>query len=135
MGSCTYSNVEVKEVRNVKIDNLDKNGISFTATLWVENPNGYRIKITGTDADLYLGGKHAGKAKLLSNVTVPSNYKGTIDARVRTDFDEGSLAMLPVIISAGLKRKVDLRATGILRAKTFIIAHKFDFDYSHEAKF
>lgn len=122
-------------MRKLKIDRLDKDGISFTATLWVENPNGYRIKVTGTDADLYLSGKHAGKAKLTNRVTIPSNYKGDIEASVRTDFDAGSLAILPVIISAGLKRKVDLRAEGNLRAKSFLIGHKFAFDYTHEAKF
>jgi LEA14-like dessication related protein len=135
LGSCSYDNVEFKDVRQVKIDQLDNKGISFTATLWIENPNDYRIKVTGSDADLYLGGKHAGRAKLLSNVIVPANYKGTIDAQVRTDFDEGSLSMLPVIISAGLKRKVDLRAAGTVQARSFLIGRKFAFDYSHEAKF
>jgi LEA14-like dessication related protein len=134
-GACTYSNVELKEVRQVKIDKLDNQGISFTVTLWIENPNPYRIKVTGTDADLYLSGKHAGKAKLLSNVTVPANFKGPLEASIRTDFNEGSLSLLPVIISAGMRRKVNLRAAGNLRAKSFIIGQKIDFDYTHEAKF
>lgn len=125
----------MKELRNVKIDELDKDGMSITATLWIENPNSYRIKVTGTDADLYLSGKHAGKAKLMNKVVIPANFKGDIEAKVRTDFDEGSLSMLPVIISAGLKRKVDLRAAGTVKAKSFLIGQKFAFDYSHEAKF
>ena len=133
--SCNYDDVEVKEVRSVKIDRLDGKGITFTASLWVENPNAYRIKVTGTDADLYLSGKHAGNAKLLNTITVPARYKGAVDVDVRTDFDEGSLAILPVIISAGMKRKVDLRAAGHLRARSFLIGKKFPFDYTHEAKF
>lgn len=133
--SCNYDDVEVKDVRSVKIDRLDGKGITFTASLWVENPNAYRIKVTGTDADLYLSGKHAGNAKLLSHINVPAKFKGVVDVDVRTDFDEGSLALLPVIISAGLKRKVDLRAAGHLRAKSFLVGRKFPFDYTHEAKF
>jgi len=43
--------------------------------------------------------------------------------------------MLPVIIGAGLKRKVDLRAAGDVRAKSFLIGRKFAFDYTHEARF
>lgn len=135
LASCNYDDVEVKDVRQLKIDKLDKEGISLRATLWVENPNNYRIKVTRTDADLYLSGKHAGNAKLLNTIVVPSNYKGTIEANIRTDFDQGSLAILPVLVSAGLQRKVDVRAKGKLRAKSFIIGHTFDFDYSHEAKF
>jgi len=135
LGSCSYSDVEVKNVRGVKIDKLDAKGITFTATLLIENPNNYSIKVTDTDADLYLSGKRAGSAKLLNRVTVPADFKGNIDVDVRTDFDEGSLALLPVIISAGLKRKVDLRAEGSLRAKSFLIGRTFPFDYTHQAKF
>lgn len=135
LGSCSYSDVEVRDVRSVKIDKLDGKGITFTATLWIENPNNYPIKVTSTDADLYLSGKHAGSAKLLNRVTVPRDFKGEVEVDVRTDFDEGSLALLPVVISAGLKRKVNLRVEGNVKAKSFMIGRRFPFDYTHEAKF
>lgn len=135
LSSCTYDNVDLEDVTNVKIHKLDKNGISFSAMLKVNNPNPYKIKITSTDADLLLDGRKAGKAKLENNITVPANFNDVIEAKVRTDFEGGSLQLIPIILGAAVSKKVNLQAKGTIKAKSFLIGHKFDFDYSHEAKF
>ena len=133
--SCNYENVELKSIKNVKIQKLDKNGITFTASLEVENPNGYKINITSTDADLYLEGKKAGKAILEKKIVIPGNFNDIIEAKVRADFDGGSLQLLPIVLNAAMSKKVDLQAKGYIKAKSFVIGQKFDFDYSHQAKF
>ncbi|MEM9052573.1 MAG: LEA type 2 family protein, partial [Bacteroidota bacterium] len=117
------------------IHKLDKDGISFTASLEVVNPNGYKIKITSTDAELFLEGKKAGKAILEEKIVIPGNFDDVVEARVRADFDGGSLQLLPIIISSAMSKKVDLQAKGYIKAKSFLIGQKFDFDYSHQAKF
>ncbi len=133
--SCTYENVDVQDVTGVKIQKLDKNGISFTAKLRVNNPNGYKIHITSTDADLFLDGRKAGKAKLENNIVIPSNFNDVIEAKVRTDFEGGSLQLIPIILGAAVSKSVNLQAKGTIKARSFVIGQKFDFDYSHEAKF
>ncbi len=133
--SCNYEDVEVEEITGVNIQKLDKNGISFTANLRVVNPNDYKIKITSTDADLFLDGRMAGKAKLENRIVIPANYNDVIEAKIRTDFEGGSLKLIPIILGAAVSKSVDLQAKGTLKAKSFIIGQKFDFDYSHEAKF
>ena len=133
--SCNYEDVEVREIKKLSIHRLDKSGIDFSAKLYVENPNGYRIVVSRSDADLYLANKHAGKAHLKEAVVVPARFRGEVEAHVRTDFDSGSLSLLPVIISSGLKRRVELRAAGDIRARSFLIGKKLSFDYSHEATF
>lgn len=127
--------MEVREIRRVKIDRLDRNGIDFTASLWMVNPNGYRIKVTSTDADVYLDGRKAGNANLVHNVVIPANFEGEIEAEVKTVFEESGLKLLPIIIGAAVKRQVGIRVVGKAKAKSFIISHTFDFDYSDEAKF
>ncbi|MCH2215443.1 MAG: LEA type 2 family protein [Flavobacteriales bacterium] len=133
--SCDYENVEVKNIKNVKIHQLDKDGISFTASLEVANPNGYKIKITSTDADLFLEGKKAGKAVLEEKIVIPGNFDGLVEAKVRANFEGGSLQLLPVIMSSAISQKAELRAKGYIKAKSFVIGQNFDFDYSHQAKF
>jgi len=133
--ACSYEDVEVERVDNVRIESLDKSGISFSAELFVTNPNGYKVRVTETNADLFLDGRMAGKAKLRKNLVIPSRFKGKVTAYVRTDFEGGSLSLLPIIMGAAVKRKVNLRADGYLKAKSFVIGQKFDFDYTHEAKF
>lgn len=133
--SCNYDNVEVTEVAGVKIHKLDAKGIEFTASLRVVNPNGYPIKVTATNADLFLEGREAGKAELLQRITIPANSNSLVDAHVRTDFHEGSLSLLPLVLGAAVKKKVNLRVMGKVRAKSFLIGKNFDFDYAHAAKF
>ena len=133
--SCNYENVYVEDITNVKIHKLDKDGISFTANLKVSNPNAYKIKITSTDADLFLDGRKAGKAKLENNIVIPANFNDVIEAKVRTDFEGGSLQLIPIILGAALSKSVNIQAKGTIKAKSFIIGQKFDFDYTHEAKF
>jgi len=133
--SCSYEDVEVRNVTDVKIKKLDKEGISFTADLEIVNPNGYPIKITETNADLYLEGNKAGKAILEKKVVIPSHFNDVVEVQVRADFDGGSLQLLPIIIGAAMSKKVDLQAKGYIRAKSFVISQKIDFDYSHQAKF
>lgn len=133
--SCTYENVEVEDISGVTIQKLDKDGISFTANLKVTNPNGYKIHITSTDADLFLEGRMAGKAKLEKNIAIPANFNDVIEAKIRTDFEGGSLKLIPIILGAAVSKSVNLQAKGTVKARSFIIGQKFDFDYTHEAKF
>ena len=135
LSSCSYENVEMMEVSDVKIHKFDTKGIEFTAKMRVENPNAYKIQIVSTDADLYLSGKHAGKAKLIDKVVIPANFNDIVEAHIRTDFNEGSLSMLPLILGVAMSQKLNLRATGKVRAKSFLIGRNFDFDYSHEGSF
>jgi len=42
---------------------------------------------------------------------------------------------LPLILGVAMSQKLELRVTGKVRAKSFLIGRNFDFDYSHEGSF
>ncbi len=125
----------MREIREIKIEKLDKDGIEIRATMKVYNPNNYKIKVQSTDADLFLDGRQAGKAKLLDKVVIPANFDDFVNVRVRTDFTAGSLQLIPIILGASVKRSVNLEVKGTAKARTFIIGKKFDFEYAHKATF
>ncbi|NEN23968.1 hypothetical protein G3O08_10700 [Cryomorpha ignava] len=133
--ACDYSDVELRDIREIKIEKLDKNGIEIRGSAKVYNPNNYKIKVQSTDADLFLDGRQAGEAKLLDKVVIPANFDDFIDFRIRTDFTAGSVQLIPIIIGASVKRSVNIEIKGTAKAKTFIIGKKFDFDYEHKATF
>lgn len=133
--ACDYSDVEVRSVREIKIEKLDSDGIEIHASMKVYNPNNYKIKVTHTDADLFLDGRQAGKAKLMDKVVIPANFDDFIDFRVRTDFTAGSLQLIPIILGATVKRSVNVKVKGTAKARTFIIGKKFDYEYEHKASF
>lgn len=127
--------MEVRDIKELKIDKFDNRGIELSASLQISNPNNYPVKVTSSDAVLYINDRKAGKLKLLNRVEVPANFDDFIEAKVRSDFDEGSASLLPIILGAAVKGGVDIRAAGNIRAKSFLIGKKFDFDYTHKAKF
>ena len=133
--ACDYSDVEVRSVKEIKIDKLDTDGIEIKATMKVYNPNNYKINVSHTDADLFLDGRQAGKAKLLSKVVIPANFDDYINVRVRADFTAGSMQLIPIILGATVKRSLNVKVKGEAKARTFIIGKKFDFEYEHKANF
>ena len=135
LSSCSYEDVEVREVRHLEIDRLDRNGVELTATLHVSNPNNYRIKVTSTDAEVFLDGRKAGDANLTHTVLIPPRFDGEIVAGIETKFGEGRSNLIPIILGAAVKREVHVRAVGKVRAKSFVISRSFDFDYEEDAGF
>jgi LEA14-like dessication related protein len=133
--SCSYSDVELVEVRDVRVVKIDAQGITIKGRLKIDNPNSYPIKVASTEADMYIDGTKTGRANLVNQINVPGRFNDYVDAEVRTDFDKGSLSLLPVMINVGMKGKTKIRLEGNLKARSFVISRKFPFDYTHEAKF
>ncbi len=94
-----------------------------------------RLSFSHTDADLFLDGRQAGKAKLLDKVVIPANFDDFINVRVRADFTAGSMQLIPIILGATVKRSLNVKVKGEAKARTFIIGRKFDFEYEHKASF
>ena len=133
--ACDYSDVEVRSVRDIKIEKLDTDGIEINATMKIYNPNNYKINVSHTEADLFLDGRQAGKAKLLNKVVIPANFDDFMEVRVRADFTAGSLQLIPIILGATVKRSLNVKVKGEAKARSFIISKKFDFEYEHKASF
>ncbi len=127
--------MEVTDVRGIEINSLNKDGIELTGDLKVHNPNGYKIHVKSTYADLWLDGRKAGKAHLVDKITVPANFDEFIKVHIRADFNGGSLELIPIIIGATVKRSVNIKVEGKLKASTFVVSKKFDFAYEHKANF
>lgn len=122
-------------MRSIGINSLNKDGIELTGDIKVRNPNGYKIHVNSTNADLYLDGRKAGKAHLIDKITVPANFDDYLKVHVRADFTGGSLELIPIILGATVKRNVNIKVDGNLKASTFIISKKVDFSYEHKANF
>ncbi len=135
LGACNFQDVEVRQVRKVEINRLDRKGVEFTATIHVVNPNAHWIKVTSTDAEIHLEGRKAGDAKLSRPVVIPARFDGNVEARVEAEFDGDGVRLIPILAGAALKRRVHLRAEGNLRAKSMLLSKRFGFDYDDEISF
>ncbi len=135
VSSCSYDDVELHGIEDFDIEKIDSKGAEVTGKIKIENPNGYKIKVTSSDADLYLNDTYGGKAELMSPILIPANFNGLVEARIRADFDQGSVSLLPIVLSATLKKSIQIDIKGTLRAKSFLFSQKIDFEVSEKASF
>lgn len=135
VSSCSYDDVELRGVENFDIERIDVKGAEVTGQIKIENPNNYSIKVTSSDADLFLNKTYGGKANLMAPILIPANFNGTVEAKIRADFDKGGASILPIMLSAALKKSVQVDIKGTLKARSFLISQKIDFEVSEKASF
>lgn len=127
--------MEIKDIREIKINKLDTKSIEVQTRMKVYNPNSYAINVREINADLFLEGRPAGKAELMEKVHVPAHFDDYVTVMARTDLSAGSVQLIPIILGASVKRSLEVRVKGTAKARSFIIGKKVDFDYSHQATF
>lgn len=122
-------------VEGFDIEKLDMQGATVSALVQVDNPNNYKIKVSSSNADLFLNGNYGGKATLLDPIIIPAKYKGSVKTRMKAEFDKSSTEVLPIFLSIMMKRSVDIQIKGTLKAKSFLIGKNIDFDITEHAEF
>lgn len=127
--SCSYEEVEVRGISNFNVEKMDTKGVTLSAKVKVYNPNSYGFKVTSGDADIVFNRKLEGTATLLEGIKVKGKSEEFVDAKVRVNFKNGSLAMIPAAIQAFQSEKFDLDVKGKIKAKSFVVSREIDFDY------
>jgi len=133
--SCTYENVEVSGVKQIKISEINGESLKITGEVKVNNPNSYPIKVKAIDADVFVNNKKAGKARLLKKIKIPSNSHDFIEAEIETKFQGGSLNLLPLLLKSAISGKSEIRLVGDMKASSYLYGKKIPFDITETAQF
>ena len=132
--SClTYEDVEFAGMDNVSVNHINMDGASVAVTVKVKNPNNYKIKITKSDLDLYLGDRKVGKAKIDRRIVLKGNSSDSHTFNIDASFGEMGSAfggLFQVLASGSANVKVD----GWVKAKAFGIGKKFPVEFSDNVK-
>ena len=90
------------EVTEVRLASIDREGVQFTVSLRVTNPNSIEIAVTDLKADLSIAGQLIGKAETLSAKTALSAQTTvTVPMRVSVAFKALPEALRQSLIAAG----------------------------------
>lgn len=90
------------EVTEVRLASVDREGVQFTVSLRVTNPNPIEITVTDLKADLSVAGQLIGKAETLSAKTLLSAQTAvTVPMRVSVAFKALPEALRQSLIAAG----------------------------------
>lgn len=129
LGSCrAYKDVELQTINGVEVQRLDKDGLAARVNVTIHNPNGFRIKVSDPDVDLFLNGTNVGKATLDSAVVLDKRSTRTYDIPLHANFaGQGSMALI-TIMGAVLSGETRIGAKGSVAASAFLLKKRFPFD-------
>lgn len=123
--SCfSYKEIELGDVKNVKLNKAKNGDAEIVVGLMVNNPNNYKIKVKRIDADMLVNGKKVGKLALTKKVVLPKKTEDVQSFAVNTQLTN-LLSALPSIFFGG---EVKLQLKGQIKGKVFMFSKTFPIE-------
>ncbi len=125
--ACNYKDIEIKDIKDVKLGKTNSKEINLNVLVEINNPNNYKIKISKFDFDIKINGQSFELYEDNADIKIPENFSGTIPVSITlTKYGHGifSLQSLLIIGKIIAKRSVNLEAEGFVKAKIFLISKK-----------
>jgi LEA14-like dessication related protein len=110
--SCV-ENPEFKGISNFKVDNINREKLSFNVDVSAYNPNGYKLKVRKSTFNLYLNDQYVGQAYLLKKYKMKRKTTTLENVPVEVLLEPGIMMKLMKIAMGGT---VKLRLEGTLKA-------------------
>jgi LEA14-like dessication related protein len=110
---------ELKGFSNFKVDELNKNKVSFNIDIQLFNPNAQNLKLRGALLDIYINERYIGKAKLLEKIKLKRKSTTEDSVAVQMLIEDGMIFKLMRIAMSG--KTVDVRFSGLIKASASII--------------
>lgn len=123
--SCQFSDIDVKDVKNVRLGKTSKKEVVIHAEIEIKNPNSYSIKIKKYDLDIKINGREFLLAEKKAGIKIPKKYSGFIPVsfslkkRGKGVFSFDTLLLFAEMMKS---RSVDIEASGYVKAGVFLIS-------------
>ena len=127
-----YEEVEMVRVTDMGIKNITTKGVNFQVSMQIKNPNNYNIGIVGSDLDLYVKDKKAGKVTLKDKVTLEKKSNTIHHFVFETDYKDlinDPTAIIGSVLGGG---KLVVHVKGHIKAKAKGIGKKFPVDFKEK---
>ena len=125
-GCLSYKEVAMHDIVDVEMHKLDTKGVSLTALVKLENPNGYRIHVKDPDVDLYLNGTYVGKGYLDTNLVLPK--RSNMVHRVPLHAEFKGLNLLMVMLGSALSGEATIGAKGTVLGQAGLLRKRYPFE-------
>ena len=123
-----FDQPEFKEFSNFKVDEFNKNKITFNVDVSIFNPNGYNLKIRKSKFDVFVNDLFIGKAKVLKRFKMKRKDTTTNNVPIELNLEKG--VFFKVITLARSSKKIELRLKGPLKASASILPVRKKIDES-----
>lgn len=130
LGGCAYEEVVLHHIAHVEVHQMDRTGLALTAKARIENPNGFEIRISDPDIDLFLNETFIGKARLGNGVVLEPRTSALYTIPMHTEMEGGSL--MGGMLGAVLTGRAELRMKGTVRGgRGWLLQRRFPLDETY----
>lgn len=123
--------LEFRDFKNLKLDNLGFSAAKLKVDLVYYNPNNFGLQLNRTDLDIYIDSSYLGHSSQNIQVGIPKRDIFTLPLEVDLDMKN----LLKNGLTAYLNKEVTIRAVGKIKVGKAGIYKNFDVDYSTRQTF
>lgn len=123
--SCTYKDVEIVKVENIKLGKIKTDFVSFNANIHIKNPNNYKIKVSKYDLDIKVNNQNFKMLEPDANILIPKKYDGNISVPLTMKSKEVlSFRTITTLYKLFTSKKIELEAKGNVSLKFLFFSKK-----------
>jgi len=127
--SCNiYKEVQVKEVRDVRLSEFGSDGLKAEVDILVENPNSFKFKVTDSDLNVSINGTNIGKVKLGEKLTIDKSSTNLYTLHFKSDYDDLSPQFLQSLITLIFVNYAEFSAQGYVKGRAMLVSKKVKVD-------
>lgn len=127
--SCNvYKEIEVKEVRDVRLTEFGSDGLKAEVDVVVENPNSFKLKVTDSDLDVSVNGTNVGKVKLGEKLIIDKSSTNLYTLHFKSDYDDLSPQFLQSLITLIFVNYAEFSAQGYVKGRALMVSKKVKVD-------
>jgi LEA14-like dessication related protein len=127
--SCSYKDVEVVKVDNIKLGKVKSDIVSFNANIHIKNPNNYKIKVSKYDLDIKVNKQSFKMVEPEADILIPKRYDGNISVPLTMKSkDILSFRTITTLYKLFTSKKIELGAKGSVSIKFLFFSKKIKVD-------
>ena len=133
--SCAiYQDIDVSEVRDIRIIEITKDGLTAEVDLKIYNPNRYKITVLNVDADIYLNDKDIGDAKIKRKVVIDKKSNLVYSIRLEGDYTKMGGSLLEGLLGSIFAQTVNLKIDGTIKGRALFISKRVYFQVDEDVR-
>lgn len=130
--SCVkYDEIEIQEIRSVKVLEFSNDGVLVEVDLKINNPNPYVVSITDSKLKFSFRNNKVGNTSIKNKLKLKNNTAQFYTVQLQGDFTD--IKTSPIGSLLGLltssNKNVDFGIDGYIVGKVFLVKHKVNVDY------
>jgi LEA14-like dessication related protein len=134
LASCAnLENIEVGEIEDVNFSRFANRTIEFEVIMPIDNPSGFRFRITDVDLDVYINNEYMGKITNVDNILIPSRSSELYTFPLKVEFSnilKGALSMFNLY----LDRQAEVEIKGRIGVRSFPVSRRITVDEKTQIK-